>query len=275
VGLFPDPLIGSTVGGFTLETALGRGNMARLYRGVAADGTLAAVKVMLPELVHEIELLARFRREFESTVQIRHPNVVQTWDNGMHDGLPFLVLEFLRGRTVFDIQTDIRAMPLDRALHLAEQIAIGLQACHEHGVVHRDLKPDNVMVLPDDHVKLFDFGLAAPRNAHAARLTATDLRLGTPLYMAPEYIDDGGIDHRTDLYALGIILFELATDSQPFSGPPYQVMHHHRTVVPPRARSVRPELSPVVDTLIAALLEKSPDLRPQSAAEVLKVLRAR
>ncbi|MCB9692228.1 MAG: serine/threonine protein kinase [Alphaproteobacteria bacterium] len=269
-----DPLLGSTVAGYQLRKALGAGNMAQLYRGVDESGRVAALKVLKPSLRHERELLARFEREFESTAAIHHPNVVEALDHGTVDGLPYLVLEFLEGRTLADVRDDEAPLDPVRTARIGADIAWGLGAAHAGGVVHRDLKPENVMVCTDGRVKVFDFGLSAPRDVHAPRLTNTDLRLGTPMYMAPEYIQRGDVDHRSDLYALGVVLFELVTDGQPFKGPPYKVMHAKITGAAPRARTLRPDVPEPLDALVASLLLADANARPQSATDVAEALEA-
>lgn len=267
-----DDLLGSTVAGYHLQGALGHGAMAQLYRGVADDGSLAALKVMRPELCHEPELRERFRREFESTARIRHPNVVTVLGSGEVGERPYLVLEFLEGTTVADLVHDEAPLDPTRACPIVRDVARGLAAAHDNQVVHRDLKPENVMLLDDGTVRLFDFGLAAPERSMSPRLTANDLRIGTPHYMAPEYIQTGAIDQRSDLYALGVVLFELLTGRTPFCGPAYKVMHAKISRPAPRLRSLLPEVPEALDDLVASLLDSDPCRRPASASGVATAL---
>lgn len=265
-------LFGQTIGDYALQTPLGQGNMAQVYRGLARDGTAVAVKVMRTELLHETELILRFRREFESVRGVHHDNVVRTFDHGTTDtGLPYLVLEFLDGCTLEEVTVE-GAHSAEQAAHWMRQVARGLAACHARGVVHRDLKPDNLMVLPGDHVKVFDFGLSASSSSAALRLTANDLRIGTPVYMAPEYLETGNVDQRADLYALGVILFELLAGEPPFKGSPYQVMHDKTTQLSRRLSSVRTDVPVALDDLVSRLLDPDPNRRPPSARAVEQAL---
>lgn len=272
----PDPLLGRLIGGYRVQGTLGRGNMGAIYRAVSDEGgPSVAIKVLQPELVREPELVERFEREFENTVRIRHDNVVEFYAHGRtDDGVHYLIAEFLEGTPLSDLLESGERMPLVRTRDLGAQIAAGLGAAHAAGVVHRDLKPANVMVLDGDHVKVFDFGLARASVPSQPALTAADLRVGTPMYMAPEYIAVGDLDHRSDLYALGVALFEMATGTTPFEGPPFKILHHHVTRAPPRARDRDPSVPAELDALIDQLLAKDPDARPQSADAVAQALRA-
>lgn len=264
-------LLGTTLAGYHLQGALGHGAMAQLYRGVGSDGSVAALKVMRPELCVQPDLVERFQRELESTACIEHPNVVRVLGSGRVRDRPYLVLEFLEGTTLAQRLRRGAAIDPTEACRIGHQLALGLAAAHARNVVHRDLKPDNVMQLADGTVRLFDFGLSAPEGTRSARLTAQDLRIGTPHYMAPEYIRTGAIDQRSDLYGLGVLLFELLTAQTPFRGPPYKVMHAKISRPAPRAGSVRP-LPARLDDLIAALLERAPEDRPPSAAHIATAL---
>lgn len=270
-----DPLLGTRFDGWHLQAHLGHGNMGQLYRAVRHDGTVAALKVLHASLTRDPELLERFARELRNTARISHPNVVGCYGEGRTpQGQPYLALEYLQGETL-DSRIEAEApFDLGCTVHIAVQIARGLTAAHQVSVVHRDLKPENVMLLDDERVKLFDFGLARARVPNQPSITAQDMRLGTPMFMAPEYIAEGQADHRSDLYALGVVLFEMATGRDLFTGPAFKIMHLHVTEPAPNARSVRIDVDPALDALIARLLEKDPLDRPQSAQEVADTLLA-
>ncbi|MEZ4322022.1 MAG: serine/threonine-protein kinase [Myxococcota bacterium] len=265
----PDPLLGQVLGGHQVQSTVASGNMGRIYRGVpVGGGPPVAVKVLMPDLARDAELVERFHREFENGSRIVHPNVVELYECGTTPaGVHYQLLELLDGKPL-DALVEQAPLPLARTAHLGAQIAAGLQAAHRLGIVHRDLKPENVMVLDGDVVKVFDFGLAQAKGPTQPTLTATDVRIGTPMFMAPEYIATGEIDHRADLYALGVALFELATGDDPFHGPPFKILHLHVTADAPKLREVAPDADPALEALVAALLEKEPADRPQTAAEV-------
>jgi serine/threonine protein kinase len=270
-----DPMLGRKLGRYHVQGNLGRGNMGAAYRAVPDDGgPPVAVKVLQRDLVDEPELVERFDREITNTASIDHPNIVRYFEHGRtDDGITWLAAELLEGASLADVIERDAPVPEARARALCAQIASGLGAAHAVGVVHRDLKPENVMVLEGDRVKVFDFGLARTSLPSQPALTAADLRVGTPMFMAPEYIADGRLDHRSDLYALGVALFELLTGDTPFEGPPFKVLHQHVTRAPPRVRDRRPEVSEALDDLVDALLAKDPDERPQSASDVADLLR--
>lgn len=270
-----DQLLGVHLDGWHLQSHLGRGNMGQLYRGVREDGSVAAVKVLHRTHVRDPELLERFAREFENTARIRHRNVVAPLGWGRApDGAPYLALEYLEGQTLDEVIEADAPLSTLRTVRIGVQIAKGLAAAHAVDVVHRDLKPENVMVLAGDRIKLFDFGLARAKVPDQPRLTAQDMRLGTPMFMAPEYIARGTLDHRSDLYALGMLLFELCTGTEPFEGPAFKILHLQVTQVPARADTFAPNVHPALCDLIAHLLQKDPDARPQDAAQVAATLAA-
>ncbi|MCB9673495.1 MAG: serine/threonine protein kinase [Alphaproteobacteria bacterium] len=267
-------LLGRILHGHQLQSIAGNGNMGRIFRGVpVGGGEPVAVKVLHTELARDAELVERFEREFANGSRVVHENVVRLYHCGTEDGVHFQVLELLDGLPLDRLLADA-PFPLERVVSLGAQIAAGLQAAHAIGVVHRDLKPENVMVLPGDRVKVFDFGLARARIDSQPTLTADGMRLGTPMFMAPEYIAEGRLDHRADLYALGIALFELATGEEPFHGPPFKILHLHVTQDPPRLREVHPDADPGLEALVAELLAKEPEDRPQTAGQVEARLRA-
>ncbi len=242
------------------------------------DGTQVAIKVMRAPLAGDDELARRFAVEIEAARRVQHPHVVEVLGHGRADGLVYLVMELVTGRSLDAVVLD--EAPLDplRVATLGRQIASGLGAVHAAGVVHRDLKPGNVIIQRDaqgrDHAKLVDFGLAFPTPTGDAldRVTAVDLRVGTPEFMAPEYIIDGSFDARSDLYALGVILYECASGRLPFEGPSYVVLRQQVSEPPPPLREVCAAPAWLARS-IDALLNKDPAARPASAEVVMTSLR--
>jgi len=251
---------------YCLDSELGRGGVAIVYR--ARDTLLerdVAVKVVsAAELGTEGG--GRLMHEAKAAAKLNHPNVVSVYDAGETDGSPFIVMELVAG----DSLHDRRPEALDDILAIARQVCAALEHAHANGIIHRDLKPENVLLAPDGTAKLTDFGLA---RSVASRLTSEGTIVGTVFYLAPEQALGQEIDSRADLYALGVMLYELTTGRLPFTADdPLAVIsqHLHAPVVPPRAKN--DQIPPSLDSLIVRLLSKDPAGRPASAAEVRRAL---
>ncbi|OFV79385.1 MAG: hypothetical protein A2Y78_15150 [Acidobacteria bacterium RBG_13_68_16] len=261
---------GAKLGGYELQSVLGRGGMATTYRARrTGDGQTVAVKVPHDGCLAEERFIARFLREGKLGEQLHHPNIVRIYAAGEEKGRPFLAMELVSGRTLKELLRQHGPLPPRRALEIARDIAEALDYAHAKGVIHRDLKPENVMVLPDGTLKVMDFGIA--RLSDQPGLTSSNLFLGTPLYAAPEMVDPKSIDHRVDLYALGIILYEMLEGVVPFNADsPYRVLEMHmRTPLP--AREALPHPVPArMWAVVQRLCEKDPAARYPSA-EVLLV----
>jgi CheY-like chemotaxis protein len=266
---------GDRCGGYTIVGRLGAGGMGVVYKAASERYGTVALKVLTPELSKDRALLARFFREAQHLKAVRHPNIVSFYDLGHHGGAYFLVMEYAPGEPL-----DVRyrdALPLTEreALRIAGEIARALEALHGASLVHRDLKPANVMVDDAGGVKLVDFGLA--KRAFDDQLTDSDVLMGTPHYLAPERITgNDALDIRSDLYALGVLLFFLLTGRPPFVGDtPFAVLQGHASEPAPSVRTLNPATSPETEALLATLLAKSPEDRPQSPAAVLATLALR
>ncbi len=268
-----DPLIGKTLAGrYVIEDLLGEGGMSTVYRArhKLVDRP-CAVKVMSPTLASDPKVRERFRRESKSTQTIAHPNVIEIFDQGeMEDGIPYIVMELLDGST---LSTLLDAGPLapPRALPIMIQIARGIARAHDLGVVHRDLKPDNIFISlredGSDLVKLLDVGIARSRTD--TRLTNSGELFWTTHYMAPERITGGEAGPSVDLYALGVIFFEMATARLPFTAPdPATFLIRHMKDPAPAPRSIDPRVPAALDALILQLLEKDPRARPVDAHRI-------
>ncbi len=245
------------------------------------DNAMFAVKMLDRALFGEEEAMRRFEREIRVQSRIQHPNSMHVFEAGKTaDGVPWLVQEYLEGDTLAERLEEKGPLPPADAVDVAAQVALALEAAHDIGIVHRDLSPDNIMLvesLTDSglKVKVLDFGLAGVADKSAdedTSLTAVGVRVGTPHYMAPEYIEDFECDHRADLYALGIVLWELIAGEPPFDGRPYKVMDKHVNEVPPKMSTKAEGVPDWLDALVAKLLEKSPDDRPASARAVVAAI---
>jgi serine/threonine protein kinase len=268
-----DPLIGKTIAGcYVIEDMLGEGGMSTVYRSrhKLVDRP-CAIKVMNPVLAIDANVRERFRREARSTQAIAHPNVIEIFDQGeMEDGVPYIVMDLLDGST---LSTLVDAGPIApaRSLPIMVQIARGIARAHDLGVVHRDLKPDNIFICRrsdrTDLVKILDFGIA--RSRADTRLTNAGELFGTPQYMAPERITSGEAGPSVDLYALGVIFFEMATGQLPFTAPdPATFLIRHMKEVPPAPRRINARVPERLDALVLQLLEKDPRARPVDAHRV-------
>ena len=277
-------MIGELVGNYRVTAELGEGGMGQVYR--AHHHLLdrpAAVKVLRPELTANRELVQRFFREAKAATAIRHPGIVDVYDFGhTAAGQAFYVMELLEGGSLAARLRARGRFPAREAATIARGIANALRAAHEQHIIHRDLKPDNVFLVPDpdgligERVKVLDFGVAKllGESWSDARRTQTGALLGTPLYMAPEQARAAGaIDHRADLYSLGCILYELLVGKPPFEAVGAgEILAMQMFNDPERPRARVPELDPALERVVMQLLEKEPDARVATAAEVVAQL---
>ena len=260
---------GTSLGPYELRGVLGRGGMATTYRArKGADGRAVALKVPHEGCLSDPTFVARFLREGKLGEQLHHPGIVRIYGAGEESGRPFIAMELISGHTLKQEMREHAPFPLRRALEIARDVAEALDYAHAKGVVHRDLKPENVMLLPDGAIKVMDFGIA--RLADQPGLTTSNLFLGTPLYAAPESVDPRSVDHRADLYALGIMLFEMLEGSVPFvADSPFRVLEMHlRQPLPAREALAHPVPGPVW-AVVARLCEKDPAARYRDAAALL------
>jgi len=276
-------IVGDVLGNYRVISELSRGGMGTVYRAEhALLGRPAAIKLLHSELTRSDELVQRFFNEAKAATAIRHPGIVEVYDFGYaDDGRAYLVMEFLEGEPLGARLARRGRLPEPEAAHIARGIAGALRAAHGKGIFHRDLKPDNVFLVPDpdgagDRVKVLDFGVAklADATPEGMKFTRTGALMGTPLYMAPEQARAAAtIDHRADLYSLGCILYELLVGEPPFvaeGAGEIIALQMFGTVEPPRQRVA--ELTAGIETIVMRLLEKEPDARYASAHEVQQAL---
>ncbi len=279
-----DPLLGALVDGrYEVISVLGEGGMGRVYevRHAALDRTFA-MKVLRPELARELDLGERFIREAKATASVKHPNVVQITDFGRFpDGIPYFVMELLEGQTLGEIIKAGGPLPAGRAIRVIRKVAGALGAAHEAGVVHRDLKPDNVFVV-DGHdsggtsgtdVRVVDFGAA--KIVGSSRMTRAGVVFGTPHYMSPEQASGQSVDHRTDIYALGVIMYEMFTGRVPFEADTYMgVLTQHMFVQPERPSVVSESARDLgeLENITLACLSKKPEERYASMADLVRAI---
>ena len=258
---------------YELGPVLGQGGMARVYRGL--DRQLrrqVAIKLLAPPFDRDREFVERFQREARAAAGLNHPNIVAVFDSGSDDGTHFIVTELVDGETLADRLGRDGAMPPAEAVAVAVDIARALAAAHERGLIHRDIKPGNVMLPPDGRVKVVDFGIA--RAAGSDTLTNTGVVLGSTAYLSPEQASGQPVDERADLYALGCVLYEMLTGRVPFSADtPIATMYRHVNEDPPPPSTFVPIPSELEDIVMRAL-EKDPKRRFASASELETALLA-
>ncbi|HEU4413046.1 MAG TPA: serine/threonine-protein kinase [Polyangiaceae bacterium] len=272
-----DPLLGRVLGGrFVVRSPLARGSMGRVYVAEQLPlGRVCALKVLAPRSRSEPASVfaKRFFLEASVVARLKHPNTVTVFDFGDCDGVCYLAMELLEGRTLRRAINDGAPFAEARAAHIGRQIARSLREAHGSGVVHRDLKPANVFLVEQDDepdfVKVLDFGLAKPIEGEGEDLTTSHRLLGSPRYMAPEQIQGARVDERTDVYALGVVLYEMAAGRPPFQGAtPIQTMTAHLTARPPRLEGA----SDAFGAIVARALAKDPARRFPSMFEMLEAL---
>ncbi|MEV2278884.1 Stk1 family PASTA domain-containing Ser/Thr kinase [Nocardiopsis sp. NPDC049922] len=274
-----DPLVGATLDRrYFVESRIAGGGMATVY--VAHDLRLdrrLALKVMHPSLAQDPTFVQRFINEAHSVAKLSHPNVVQVFDQGEDQGHVFLAMEYVPGLTLRDRLKSVGRLGTREALHVMASVLAALGAAHQAGMIHRDVKPENVLITHEGMVKVADFGLARAVEQSNQGLTRTGTLMGTAAYLAPEQIEQGVADARTDVYAAGIMLYELLTGSQPHTGEtPIAIAYQHVTEDVPRPSHYLPRLAPEVDDLVTKATERDPRYRPSNAgqylARVLEVL---
>ncbi|MFT4232476.1 MAG: Stk1 family PASTA domain-containing Ser/Thr kinase [Leucobacter sp.] len=268
-----DPLIGRTLDGrYAIRSRIARGGMAMVY--LANDLRLerrVAVKVMHEHLAEDENFTRRFEQEARSAARLSHPNLVNVFDQGHDLGRTYLVMEYLPSITLRELLKQQQRLTAEQALEIGEAVLAGLAAAHQAGIVHRDLKPENVLLADDGRIKLGDFGLA---RAVSANTTTGQALLGTIAYLSPELVTRGVADARSDIYAFGILMYEMLTGSQPFTGEqPMQIAYQHAHSEVPAPSLKSPEATPELDELVRWTTQRDPELRPIDAGEALEFLR--
>jgi serine/threonine-protein kinase len=268
-------------GRYELVSTLGKGGMGVVY--LARDRTLdeeVALKVLRPDVMRDDpNLLERFKQEIRLARRITHRNILRTHDFGETEGTPYISMEYLEGVTLKDLISGKGALPVGVGLRIAKQMCQGLEAAHLQGVVHRDVKPQNMLILPETgELKIMDFGIARPSEvkpgtAGASGLTTAGTVMGTPDYMSPEQAQGSPADYRSDIYSLAVVLYEVFTGRLPFSGDTImKVVLAHIRNPPPPPRTVNDHIPPALEAVILHGLEKDPAARYQTVAEMARDL---
>jgi serine/threonine-protein kinase len=254
---------------YFIESIVARSGMSVLYKATDMEsGREVAIKVPHAEMEADPVLHERFEREREIGLEIDHPGVVKVY-SGEQQSRVYMVMEWVPGRLLRSILNRERKLPIERAIALALEICDALDTMHKHGVVHRDLKPENLMVSEDDHVKLIDFGIAMKEDARRLTFVNLSATLGTPDYISPEQVKGLRGDQRSDIYSLGVILYEMLTGQVPFTGSnPFAVMNERLLNDPPSPRKLNPEISPALEEILYRALARDPRHRYATAQEM-------
>ncbi|MBN1266939.1 MAG: protein kinase [Anaerolineales bacterium] len=263
-----DSLVGQTLGAYRLMERLGQGGMATVYKAYEpALDRYVAIKVLPQFFASDPNFTARFRREAKAVAQLNHPNIVPIYSFGETNGISYIAMQYVEGGTLKHVRGEQLDCPA--ALQLLLPIARALGYAHQRGIIHRDVKPSNVLLNSEGWPLLTDFGLAKMTQASHERLTGTGVGMGTPMYMSPEQGQGSRVDHRSDIYSLGIMLYEFVTGDVPFhADTPMAIVIKHMTAPLPMPRSINPAIPETVETLILKATAKDPDDRFQSAAEL-------
>lgn len=267
---------GSHIGPYQIVSPIAQGGMGVVYH--ARQPSLqrdVAIKLLPTQFTQDAEFLARFERESRVLARLRHPNIVQVFDAGASNGQHYIVMEYLSGGTLANELAQLRkndeALPIQKAVEIAKQIAQALDYAHAKNIVHRDIKPSNILIADDGRYVLSDFGIVTD-NANT-KITRTLQTLGTPEYMSPEQANGLAVDRRSDIYSLGVVLYEMLTGAPPFSGGnALSVLNKHLTAPPPSLSKIRVGIPTWLQVVVQKTLAKQPEQRYQTAAELIAAL---
>jgi serine/threonine protein kinase len=271
-----DPLIGAVFSDkYEIEQKLGAGGMCDVYRARHVRiGKEVAIKILRPELAADPKVVERFEREARAASLVRHPNAINIMDYGVAAGnTPFLVMELIEGATVRELLKRHGAMTVERVAGIVNQACAALEAAHTVGVIHRDIKPENIIITEYDRrdwVEVVDFGIAKIQEdvSRRAALTGANLIIGTPKYMSPEQAEEKPVDARSDIYSLGVVVYEMLAGSPPFAGgTATRLLIAHAVEPPPPLTAQRPDIAPEIAAVVMRALDKNPARRQQSASE--------
>src|SRR5271165_19951 len=264
---------GDKIDEYQVDSLVARSGMASIYKGTdTRDGRPVAIKLPHPEMESDPVLFDRFKREIDIGRKLDHPGIMKVLANGSK-GRVYMVMEWVEGKLLRQILFEEKKLPPERAARIAARVCDALDYAHKHGVVHRDLKPENIMVDPDDQIKLIDFGIAGQTGARRLTFAKLSQVMGTPDYISPEQVKGKRGDGRSDIYAVGIMLYEMLTGRTPFTGEnPFAIMNDRLLNNPMPPREIDPSISPELQEIIYRAIERDPQNRYPTAREFARDL---
>src|ERR687895_1923392 len=263
-----DTLINTLFDGrYRILRRLGTGGMANVYLAEDEElGRRVAIKILNDRHASDESFVERFRREAKNAAGLSHPNIVSIYDRGEAEGTYYIAMEYLEGRSLKELIVARGPAPVHLAVDYARQILAAIRFAHRHGIVHRDIKPHNVLVDGEGRLKVTDFGIA---RAGASQMTEAGAIVGTAQYLSPEQARGAAVDQRSDLYSIGVVLYEMLTGNVPFTGDtPVEIAMKHLSDTPRPPSTIRPEIPPDLDMIVLRALAKNPDDRFQTAEEM-------
>jgi eukaryotic-like serine/threonine-protein kinase len=265
--------VGESLDQYKLTEVIARSGMASIFKGIdTQSGQTVAIKVPYMQFESDVVFYGRFQREEEVGRRLDHPYIIRVL-SPRHKSRMYIAMEFIEGTSLRAMIRDGQGLPVDKALDLARQICEALVYMHSQGVVHRDLKPENILITPDGKIKIMDFGIALDESARRLTWSGLSSTIGTPDYMAPEQVSGRRGDVRTDIYSLGVILFEMLTGNLPYSGPNvYGVMKAKTSEDPQPPTAFKPDLDPHLEEIVLHAIERNPRNRYETAGQMLQDL---
>ncbi|CAG0947186.1 partial serine/threonine protein kinase, bacterial, partial [Anaerolineae bacterium] len=265
-------IVGESVGQFDIVAYVGQGGMATIFKAYQKNlDRYVALKVIHPTLKNDQSFVARLTREAQIVGNLNHPNIVTVYDFIQSESVPFLVLQFIDGKTLKDVLQEHK-LSTREVFEILQPVADALTFAHAHGVLHRDVKPSNIMLDKEGHVYLTDFGLARVERSGESTMSH-DMLIGSPQYLSPEQAKSETVDARTDVYSLGIVLFEMFTGKPPFSAEtPYATIMQQINDPPAAARSINPDVPIAIEQVLARALEKDPNKRYASVRDFARAV---
>jgi serine/threonine protein kinase len=270
-----DPLIGQEIGQYKIESMIGKGGMASVYKAYQPSiARYVAIKVLADDFAKDVNFLKRFEGEGRAVAALEHPHILPVYDFGFHNDRPYMVMRYIDSGTLAELIAENNSLSYARIVEIVGGVASALDYAHSQGIVHRDIKPSNIMIDRHGEALLTDFGLAkAISTSEKSRLTQAGTVVGTASYMSPEQAADEALDGRSDIYSLGVVLFELLTGVPPFDGETMvAIALKHINEPTPSLRAINPEIPESFEAVVFAAMEKWPDGRYQTAAEFQKAL---
>jgi serine/threonine-protein kinase len=268
------PQIGDQFDRYQIQAHMAQGGMSDVYRAFdLVDRREVAIKIPDQSMLGDPAQFERFQRELEVMSTLDHPAILKGLGSGKYNRVPFLVTEFIDGQSLRAMLEKSAPLPPEQAVSLIRKIADGMAYCHKNGVIHRDLKPENILISQDGQPIIMDFGLALTKSAHRVTYSNLSTTMGTPDYMAPEQVNGQRGDQRTDIYAVGIMLYEMLIGQPPFIGDSNMaVMSQHVNATPARLDRLKPVISPQLAAIVARCLLKDPDGRFQNMESLIDAL---